>query len=234
VNSQNQPTDARLWAYVHGQLTETAREGCTQAFARDPALQVQAAALQKLDQELRAAFTRLDEPDDAIAERALAAWEQEHATAVSRTRRLRWTLVATLAAAATLVGIFLPLAPSRAPHWQPPQFQPLLTRGATTEATAQSRPTPATADTCQQSLRQAVTDTCLTQHLIPPRGLVLSMRIQELPQGAFAVLVQARDRHGACLGEWSGDYTSLAAFHRQLPVSAANMAQTLASPSPAP
>ena len=223
-----------IWAYVHDELPEAERRSFEQALAVDPDLRSSAAATGRFDQRLRAAFAVLDADETVWTDRALAAWEreQEAPRTVSWTRRLRWPLVASLAAAAALVLLLSTPTPPQALHWERPAFVPLVMRGAA-PVTPAARPTPATATDCDLALRDAVNEACRAHNLVPRPGLVLAVRVLELPQGAFAVVVQARNRDGSQVQEWSGDYSSVASFNSQLQTSAQLIAEALAvAPTP--
>lgn len=217
-------TDAGLWRYVHDQLPAKERQSLRRRLQADPAAAARARELAQLDRELRRALSCPEETDEALADRALTAWEKD--TANGGARLFARPILVALAAAACLVALCLPLLPARAAQWRPPEFQPLITRGPAAATPGAARPTAETAARCQQGLRRVITEACPSRAL--PRGLVMALHLQELPHGAFAVRVQARDRRGTTVGEWWGDYTSLSAFERQLPASAAHIAQTLA------
>ena len=124
----------------------------------------------------------------------------------------------------------MPLGSRNSLRWERPTFEPFVTRGAVTVPTA-SHIAPETAMICGQELRDAVTYTCRTHHLVPRSGFSVSVRVLAFPQGdSFAVSVQAHTRDGALAGEWSGDYSSVEAFRRQLPSSALQIARDLATP----
>lgn len=253
MNDHTERSTSRLWAYVHGELPEADRRAVRDQIDSDPDVRREVEALGRFDRRLRATLAVLDADEDAWADRALAAWDREVAgsavpgvSGASRGkqaapaghprpatapavwgRRLRWPLLAGLAAAASLLLLFLPSAGRTAVTWQPASFSPLLTRGSAPETSP--RLPPAIASTCAQALRRAVDDACRARGLALRPGIVVSVRIQELPEGAFAILVQARLRDGALVEEWSGDYSSLDSFLRQLPASAAQMAEALAA-----
>lgn len=228
MNNLTGPSHPPIWAYIHGELPEAERRSFEQALALDPVLRRSVAATGRFDQRLRAAFAVLDADETVWTDQALAAWEreQEAPRTVSWTRRLRWPLVASLAAAALILLLATPAAPP-APQWDRPVFVPLVTRGAA-PVTPAARPTPATATDCDLSLRDAVNEACRVRNLVPRPGLLLAVRVLELPQGAFAVVVQARNRDGSQVQEWSGDYSSVASFNSQLQASAQLIAEALA------
>jgi anti-sigma factor RsiW len=229
VNNRAGPSQSLIWAYVHGELPEAERRSFEQSLALDPALRRSVAATGILDQRLRTAFAVLDADETAWADRALAAWErdQEAPRTLPWTRRLRWPIIASLGAAAALVLLLTPPADNRMPQWDRPVFVPLVTRGDAPAAPA-AQPASATATDCDLALRAALADAWRARNLVPRPGLVLAMRMLELPHGAFAVVVQARNRNGSQVQEWSGDYSSAESFIRQLPASARCIAESLA------
>ena len=254
-------TPLRLWAYVHNELPPAQRQELEQRLAADAAMQEQVAELSRFDRQLRATFAVAEIDEQSLADQALAAWEQDVAAEsgaglrpagnsgwgdarrpeacttsepeVCRNSRklvFRWPLLAGLAAAAVLLMLCLPLGSRDTLRWERPAFEPLVMRGAVTATS--SRTTPQTAVICGRELREAVTGACRTQNLVPRSGLSMSLRVQALPQGdTFVVFVQAHTRDGALAGEWSGDYSSIDAFRRQLPVSALRIARDLSIPS---
>ena len=233
----NQPADkprTLLWGYVHNELPVPERRSVAQALSHDPNLRRSATATGVFDQRLRAAFAVLDADETVWADRALAAWDREQAAppSVSWSRRCRWPLAAALAAAAALALLLtLPVPPS-ALQWDRPAFVPLVLRGAASAALT-AHLAPDTATDCDRMLRAAVTDACRAHNLVPRPGLVLALRVQELPQSAFAVVVQARNRDGSQFQEWRGDYASVASFGKHLSASALAIAETIAvSPGP--
>lgn len=66
-----------------------------------------------------------------------------------------------------------------------------------------------------------------------PDGLTLALRVNELPDGAFAAVVRAEGAGGRPMGEWSGDYSRLERFFEQADASAAQIAAALAVPASA-
>ncbi len=229
VNSPTEPSRTQIWAHVHGEQPDAERRAFEQALSGDPALRRSVAATHLFDQRLRAGFAVLEADETVWADRALAAWEreQEAPRTVSWTRRLRWPLVAALAAAAALVLLLSTPADPQALQWDHPAFAPLVMRGSA-PANTPARLTSTTASDCDRALRAAVASACCTHNLVPRPGLTLAVRVQELPHGAFAVTVRARNRAGAQVQEWNGDYSSVASFNSQLPASAQLIAEALA------
>ena len=231
MNDNSDQATLPIWAYVHGELPDAERQEMEQQISHDPAVRRQVAATELLDRRLRAAFAVLDADETVWADRALVAWDREdagHVAPLAWGRQLRWPILTGLAAAASLLLLLVPFGSRPSLQWERPAFVPLVTRGATPAATP--RLTPATATACAQALRDAVADACRAQGLTTRPGVTISVRIQELPLGAFAMVVRARNRDSSLVEEWSGDYSSVESFNAHLPASAARMAEVLAAP----
>ena len=239
-----------IWAYLHGELSDEGRLSFEKEMALDPSLRSRCEEARQLNLLLASALPSLEPYDvaiDALADQALAAWESEQAAAstpVSGPSRAlpspsRWAWVfrrpamgvTGLAAAAALVLAVTPvLRTPRGVSWSEPVFAPLALRGPG----AQPQPgrhgmAAGSAKRCQEALVAAVARTAAARGVALPAGLVFSLRMQELREGAFSVFVQARLRDGRAAGEWSGDYSGLETFLSQADASAARMVETLAS-----
>jgi hypothetical protein len=238
-----------IWAYLHGELDEAGRHALEQGLSTDAGLRAQLERARRLDLLVREALPRLvgadgqADADAALAEEALAAWEREQpaaATPVPNPAPARWPRayrfsqfrrpalgIAGLAAAALLILAVSPawMAP-RGLRWETPTFVPLAYRGAVEPAGAPALD-PGAAQRCQQALVAALARATASRGQTLPSGLALSLRLQELRNGAFSVCVQARLRSGRAVGEWSGDFSCMEAFTGQVDSSAAAMAEEL-------
>ncbi len=81
MNEHTKANPLRLWSYVHNELPQAERQAIEQRLTADEALGQQVAAMNRFDRQLRAAFAIADADEHALADRALAAWDQECAAA---------------------------------------------------------------------------------------------------------------------------------------------------------
>ena len=232
-----------IWAYLHGELGEDARQALERQMAHDPELRLRFESARQMDRLFRATLPALDTCDTteaALVGQALAAWESEQAVAAqppaSFAAGARWPTFfrrgAVGAAGVAVAALFvLAVSPAlRAPDgvtWAEPVFAPLTLRGSGLPAEGASL-APATAARCQEVLRAAVEKDLATRGVTVPRA-TLSFRLQALRRGAFSVAVTARQRDGRVVGEWGGDYSGIEAFLSQKEASAARIAETLAA-----
>ena len=246
MKAEDTHSSESLWAYLHGELDDAGRKALEQNLLSDPELRRQLDSARSLDRLLRSVMPAQDAregADEAVAERALAAWERDSAASrlkvseapgqfsarsSERTTFSRRSYFAVgLAAAAVLALALSPvmLAP-RGLSWADPEFAPLTYRGAGVQP-GDRRAGEALAQRCQEALKAAFQRALAERGLTPPPGLSVSLRLQEMREGAFSVCVQARVRRGKSLGEWSGDYSNLSAFLDQADASAARMAEAI-------
>ena len=234
-----------IWACLHGELDANARNALEQEMARDSELRARFESARELDRMLRATLpipSSADQPDGAIVEQALAAWERDQAAAAQPEMPfsepallglyLRRSLVgvAGLAAAAALVLAVSPvLHVTDGVSWTAPVGAALTLRGPDSSSESSARDVPFTATRCQEMLRASLAKTLETRGGAVPRA-TLSLRLQELRRGgAFSVVVTAVHRDGRVVGEWSGDYSGVEAFLSSADASAARIAETLGS-----
>jgi len=251
MNIEQQQTEDRIWAYLHGALDEAACRDLEERMAADASLRGRCDQARRLDRLLRATLPEIaagaDTGDEAIVEQALAAWERDQqaaharlaAPSASRAARPRVHQSSTFRlgfaglAAALLAVALLPLLrkpPALMPAaWAPVAFAPLRTRGASGEAGTLQRQD---AIRMQRTLADALSWALADRGGRLPDGLTLQFRVNELPAGALAVVVRAGGPDGRLRGEWIGDYSRRERFFEQADASAAQMAEVLAVPSP--
>ena len=249
VNTEQPIIEDEIWAYLHGELDPAAVRDVERRLAADGAWRHRVEQARRLDRLLRLALPAVaaggGASDETLAEAILAAWEQETqaaggvtaaATGVARPRlRFSRTYRAGLAAlaAALLALALLPVfrrPPALPPAgWAPVAFAPLSYRGAA-GAPAAGRLDRSDALRMQAALADALSWALADRGGRLPDGLTLSLGVNELPAGAFAVVVRAEGADGRLRREWSGDYSCRERFFEQADASAAQIAGDLAVP----
>lgn len=228
----------KIWAYLHGECDAETRQAIEKEIARDGALRTELGRARNLDCMLRAALPALSEQspgDEALAEQALAAWDRQNANKAAfspaRPVPVRWRafspvgrriavgLSGLAAAAALVVAVTLNFRTPQPAKWEDPTFIPLAWRGPDTQAGGRAIDACA-ARRCQEALMASVACASAARKVALPPGLVFSVRIQALRNGAFSMCVQARLRAGRNVGEWDGVYSGLDAFFKNADVSA--------------
>jgi hypothetical protein len=246
MKAQDPHSSETLWAYLHGELDDAGRAAVEAELLRDPDVRGRCQDARSLDRLLRAVLPALGsggEAAEALAEQALTAWERDSDAsrkagpaapgdlpARSKTwllfRRQSFLAVGLAAAAVLLLAVSSALLAPRGMRWAEPAYAPLVLRG--TGVPEAGRGVHAeNARRCQEALKAALERALARRRVTPPPGLVLSLRLQELKEGAFSVCLQARLRQGGTVGEWSGDYSGLAVFLDQAEASAARVAEAI-------
>jgi hypothetical protein len=238
MNTDDSISNEAVWACLHGELTPEARATLEQQLAASPALRRRFDAAQRLDRLLRHALPARGADaatDDALTEQALAAWEREQAVRDAPTfgtwdvflRRAAVGLSGLAAAAALALAVSPMLRTPGGVRWSDPAFTPVLLRGDG-NASDHVTLTPASARQCRDVLRDALAQAIQARGAAVPAA-TLSLRLQELRQGAFSVAVTARGPAGRTLAEWRGDYSGMQAFLSRADASAAALADALAT-----
>lgn len=260
MDMEQQHSEDEIWAYLHDALDADARRDLERRMAADAALRARCGQARRLDRLLRADLPRIaagtGDEEEALAEQVLAAWDRDQqasaasapaAPPAARARRFRLppfpqpSLALRLGlagmAAALLVVALLPALrkpPALPPAaWAPVAFAPLSYRGALDAPPAAGRLGRRDAARMQAALSDAIDWALADRCGRLPDGLTLALRINELPDGAFAAIVRAEDAAGRPLGEWSGDYSCLERFFEQADASAEQIAGALAVPAAA-
>ncbi len=248
MNTEKPTIEDEIWAYLHGELDAAAARDFERRLSADGGLRERCRQARSLDGLLRATLPAVaageSVSDETLAGQFLAAWERDQpAPAVAESipcahPRARFSLTcrAGLAAlAATLLAVALlpvfrksPALPPAA--WAPVAFAPLIYRGAVV-APAAGRLGRRDAVQMQTALADALSWALADRGGRLPDGLTLALRVNELPAGAFAVVVRAEGADGRLRGEWSGDYSRLERFFEQADASAAQIAEALAVPA---
>lgn len=246
MKADDDKTNEAIWAYLHGELSAERRREFEQTLKADSALRARLEKASRADLFLRDSLRQARPCDeagecDALADAALAAWErdqaQAHAPAAASPARAAWVgwrvrptwKAACLAAAALLALAVTPaLFVAPAARWAEPAFSPLTYRGASAPDAARVL-SPATAARCQEALSSALARLLEARGAKLPAGLLLSLRVYELRDGAFSVCVTACFRDGRKAGEWTGDFTSVEAYVAHAGSSAEAIAKELAS-----
>ena len=251
MNTEQPTIEDEIWAYLHGELDPAAARDFERRLAADGAWRHRCERARRLDRLLRLTLPAVAAggraSDETLAEEILAAWEQDTqaaggapaaATSEPCARpRLRFSR-ACRAGLAALAAALLALAllpvfrrpPALTPAaWAPVAFAPLHYRGAA-GAPAAGRLDRRDALRMQAALADALSWALADRGGRLPDGLTLSLRVNELPAGAFAVVVRAEGTDGRLQGEWSGDYSCRERFFEQADASAAQIAGDLAVP----
>lgn len=209
------------------------------ALDADPTLRQRFEACRRVDSLLRAhigpgAASHISSAD-TLAERAMQAWDCERLRRARPRGRFGWSgmllksAAALSAAAAALVLWLAPEAPNDGcPDWRPPAFVPLTLRGAGTSEHTQAL-SRQVALRCQATLAQALDRALDVRAVALPRDWTATLRMHELPRGAFSVTVQVQDSDVRTIAEWSGTYSNADAFLNQVDASAGHMAEDLAA-----
>lgn len=256
MNTETPTIEDVIWAYLHGELDAAAARDLERRLAADDGLRARCAQARRLDRLLRdtlpAAAAGEPDADETLAGRILAAWEHDQqavggipagvAHAPFAEPRVRFSFsrtgrVALVAMAAALMAVALvplvrqpPALPPAA--WAPVAFAQLRTRGAAGAPGAESLDR-RDAVRMQGALADALSWALADRGGRLPDGLKLSLTVNELPAGAFAVVVRAEGADGRLRGEWIGDYSCRERFFEQADASAAAMVAALGVPAAA-
>ncbi len=236
MKAERDSVSERIWTYLHGECDAEARREFEQEVARSDELRAELDRARRFDRVLRAALPALSEQnldDEAFAAQALTAWEHQRGTApcpvrANSARRLVFSPAfkrfaagfSSLAAVAALIVVVTQnfRTPQQA-RWEDPTLIPLAWRGPDMQAGGHAMDAHV-AQRCQEALMASVSRVAATRGVALPPGLVFSMRVQELRDGAFSVCVRMRSHAGHVVGEWDGLYSGLAAFFKQADTSA--------------
>ena len=239
-----------VWAYLHGEMADEERNAFELDLQKDAELRRIFDETSKMHRLLRETLPVVDQEEssiDDIADKALACWEKEYdlkqrfvSERASQQKQgglpSKWSRflfhpavgVAGLAAAAVILLVSPVLKTPAGLAWDDPVFSSLALRGAQS-AEAQAVLSEDIAVRCQTLLQSELMRALETRADSSQISLVLSLHLQELRNGAFSLIVQARTRKGDLVGEWSGDYSGEAAFNEQVGASAEQIAEALAS-----
>ena len=245
----DKPFVGRMWAHVHGELSGEELENVERAIAADPALQKQETEIRAFDKQLRALTPLTDANPDALADRIIEELDttqkpQQEDTMNQQTEKrsniIEWMarshalrVGAVLAAAAIVVAFALPYYMGGPIRWAEPEFAPLQYRGG--EVPSESMYTATDATACLELMRQVA-------EAYPQKAAEdlpwwkrracrwrLKIRFQELPQGRFALVVQALGRKAQPAQEWSRHFTDMDDFRAQSDGWVKEIAEELAS-----
>ena len=242
--------DEAIWACLHGELDDRARQSLETDMAGDPVLRKRFEDSRRVDRLLRKTLKHpasADMTDEALAKQVMAALESEQDFSQPKTKPktklmtktiprrdfsewFGFSLRAAAGIACLAASLYVLVSPtlrySPVPRWAAPVFVPLTLRG--TEVPGEKKElSPYTAKRCQTALSVALRQALETRSVILPTGLKFSLRLHELPQGAVAVSVQARTCDGRVVGDWTGDYSDVDAFLSQTDASASRMVENL-------
>ena len=240
--------DEAIWACLHGELDDGARQALETDMAGDPGLRKRFEDARRVDRLLRKTLKHpasADMTDEALAKQVMAALESEQdfsqpkpkkrpgTKAIPRRDFSEWfgfSLRAAAGIACLAASLYVLVSPtlrySPVPRWTAPVFVPLTLRG--TEVPGEKKElSPYTAKRCQTALSVSLRQALETRSVILPTGLKFSFRLHELPQGAVAVSVQARTCDGRVVGDWTGDYSDVDAVLSQTDASASRMVENL-------
>ena len=247
MKAERDSVNERIWAYLHGEGGDEERRAFEQELARDDELRSEVERARQLDRALRLAMPALSAEtldEEALAARALADWERQGAcdsptTSPARRwplqahpafRRLAVGLSSVAAAAALVVVVTQQLRPPQQAKWEAPTVVPLAWRGADVGPAGHAVDARA-AQRCREALMAAVSRVAAARRAALPPGLIFSLRVQELRNGAFSVSVRARSFAGRGMGEWDGTYSGVAAFLAHAEASAGRIVDEVAAPS---
>lgn len=209
---------ARMWGYVHDEMSDRERESFEAELRADPRLQEEAASIRAVDMKLSRLLPYAELSTEEISDRILRALERdvglgEPAAVPRRTTVVafprwreyvtsgvfsRWSFGVAAAAAALLIVGAIPHLTVGPVTWDRPEFVTTTYRGG--DPDAQPAYTPRDAAACLSSLKESIrraqggrdTGLCAILRRDKP-DWTLGFSFRQAPEGAICVRVGARN-----------------------------------------